>query len=387
MRQVLEFEVLNQDVKVQLRRDNTFFDLISIICETWLNEARNGDGGVDDHMWKIACAGIEIESTVWDAGQESAFNKLSDPKFALLLSPQKILSVEYDFGSTTYFQIAMIGTCNLSEEEAKQCPRQTPEIGGPVDLYSPPSGTPSLDDLFPNANELLFKSAAQWVALFPCSKNVAGFVEAGPNAMGDMVFAPCKFESVEELLLTLDLAGTKQPNKHCREDAFSRMIFPVHMKTKDEQKYQDFKAMIDGYEKELQDKGYSEDKHVDLCNNDLSSEVVYYLCRPKEVIVRLSLQEVESQVANLREKHFKFSEAFPITSKVFERKDYLWFNYRREVLQVCKGVCVTGYEKRGTPKPGNEISRMKVKIQSLQHLFCCLEKAWPNLEKHKTDGK
>jgi len=92
MPHVWEFEIVGQDVKVQLRPDHTFFDLMNIICESWLDEARDGDGGVYDHLWRITGAGMEITELVnFNEGGDKGVNaKLNDPDLALLLRPGQV---------------------------------------------------------------------------------------------------------------------------------------------------------------------------------------------------------------------------------------------------------------------------------------------------------
>ena len=41
------------DVELLLSERNSLFELMRIACDEWLNGARQGDGGVYDHMWKI----------------------------------------------------------------------------------------------------------------------------------------------------------------------------------------------------------------------------------------------------------------------------------------------------------------------------------------------
>lgn len=149
------------------------------------------------------------------------------------------MKAEYDFGTTTYFTIRAVQKENLSQEEAALCPRQesstSQDTTAAMEIYRP-EGTPSLNDLFPHGNSLLFGDIAQWIILFHPG-NCYAAVEAGPNAMGDMVFCPLPFVSVEETLLSLDAAGTKQPKEDCRPDAYSRMVFPPIMGSEDEENY------------------------------------------------------------------------------------------------------------------------------------------------------
>jgi len=394
MPQVWEFEIVGQDIKVQLRPEHTFFDLMNVACECWLDMARNGDGGVDDHLWTIKGAGIVVtdhrdDYVYFDKVKKGASaTRLNDPDVALLVRPGQTLQVEYDFGSTTHFEITVLGIRDVSDEEAKACPRESlAESFGTPTAYSPPEGIPSMDDLFPDANKLLFGSLAQWIGLFPSSPTCAAFVEAGADAMADMVFAPNSFCSVEELLLTLDAAGSKQPPSYWRPDAFSRMIFPVKMNAEDDEKYREYKTVLDGFANELRDNGLSQEEPIPISQmSALSEECTHYLLGAKQVVIRLTPEEFATRMAVLRyQSGFDFARAFPVSAAAFadSGKKYYWFSYKRRRgtaagrLTVCRGP--TGrHGERGVPDENcTVVARFDVEIRSLQHLFCCLETAWP----------
>jgi hypothetical protein len=369
MATVWTFEVVGKDCQVQLRDDNTFYDLIDIICKVWLDDARDGDGGVDDHLWTIDGNYSEDEFN---------FTPLVEMR---LLQPGRKLQVMYDFGSTTCFSVQVVESVELSEEEARTCPREKPSSHPhhhTVSIYVPPEGTPDLDELFPKASELLFQSAAQWFVLFPCNKGIAGFVEAGPNAMGDLVFMPDRFPNVEELLISLNEAGKRQPEDGTREDAFARFVFPASlMSEQDEKKYKTFKKEFDEFEAALVRTGVRGNESLDLTSMSamgLSEEHVYRMMGPKDDIIRLTMEEMTRSITELREKHFDFDKVFPKSSAAFESKEYLWFSYRRGKLMVSKGKC-SG--ERGIPRKSAILATAQCKIDSLQELFCTLENMWP----------
>jgi hypothetical protein len=119
------------------------------------------------------------------------------------------LSVEYDMGSPTSFKLHVT---SVEEEEGEggvqhtACPRvlavessgnaAAGSNGGAFAPHVPPPGTPTLDELFPHLSELCFgcDSLATWLLFFPFSKECSAAIEAGPRAMGDMLFAPSPFE-------------------------------------------------------------------------------------------------------------------------------------------------------------------------------------------------
>jgi len=111
----------------------------------------------------------------------------------------------------------------------------------------------------------------------------SGAVEAGPNAMADMVFCPVTFSSVPEFLVALNLAGKKQPSSSTRSDAFSRMVFPLTMTGSDEEKYQLFKDDLDGFHRRCAEKGITDDAVVSLdamSSMGLSESDVFRMCGP-----------------------------------------------------------------------------------------------------------
>lgn len=103
---------------------------------------------------------------------------------SLSLQPGATLCVEYDFGSTTYFNIILNSIETVSDEAARSCPCKFEQEGTALTPYVPPEGTPNLNELFPHANKLLFDSIAKWILMFPMNEECVGVVEAGPNAMG-----------------------------------------------------------------------------------------------------------------------------------------------------------------------------------------------------------
>jgi len=97
------------------------------------------------------------------------------------------LSITYDMGSTTYFTVKFVSIENVASNV--ELPRRVMQLQSRTsDTYTPPEGSPDLNEVFPHANELLFgqSSVAKWIGPFQCSKTCGGFVEAGPNAMGDV---------------------------------------------------------------------------------------------------------------------------------------------------------------------------------------------------------
>jgi len=188
--QAYRFEVVGQDLTFELRPDHNLIHLMSVICDQWLNNARDGDGGVFDHMWIVkTLSGLEFTAPYNDRGEDhEGETKLND----LDISPGDMLSITYDMGSTTYFAVKFVSIENVASNV--ELPRRVMQLQSRTsDIYTPPEGSPDLNEVFPHANELLFgqSSVAKWIAPFQCSKTCGGFVEAGPNAMGDVGESIC----------------------------------------------------------------------------------------------------------------------------------------------------------------------------------------------------
>ena len=160
-----------------------------------------------------------------------------------------VFRIQYDFGSSTCFEVICLSKVYIVSDHATY-PKLIEEDTVNVAIYNPPEGSPNLNELFPNLNQFLFgaDSIVQWMILFHISSNCGGgAIEAGPNAMGDLVFAPYKFGSLGEMLVALEKGSILKADPGFREDAVSRMIFPMTLPEKDEAKYQAFKADLDNF--------------------------------------------------------------------------------------------------------------------------------------------
>lgn len=372
---VWTFEIKGQDAKAQVAESGTLFDLMAIVCSSWLDDARSGDGGIYDHLWKIT-HGVQKHIGPHADGFDDdviAETQESSTKLCELsgLNVGTELKVEYDFGSTTRFSLVAVEKKDLPIEEANKCPRQVVDgTNDTKEIYAPPSDTPSLDNLFPHANGLLFDGIAQWIILFHPGNTYAA-VEAGPNAMGDMVFAPHPFASVEEFLVTLDAAATKQAKEGCREDAFSRMVFPPQdMGKEGEEAYSSFKKDRDDLDRAVEAAGGGLMSLSAMSRAGLTEEQIYMMCGPDVAMVRLTPGEMKKRVSSLEKEGFDFEKAFPKTAAAVKRGD--WISFRRGVLQLCNGEG----EERGVPPSDGVLARFNRSIDSLQELFCLAETYW-----------
>ena len=356
--QAYRFEVIGQDLTFDLRPDHNLIHLMSIICDQWLDNARDGDGGVFDHMWIVkTSSGQEFTAPYNDRGEDhEGETKLNE----LEISPSDMLSITYDMGSTTYFTVKFVSIENVTSDA--ELPRRVVQKSSTLpDTYTPPEGSPNLNEVFPRANELLFgqNSVAKWIAPFQCSKTCGGFVEAGPNAMGDVVFCPHKFGCFKEVLVAFDLCGQHNPDSSVRADAFSRMTFPrVMPNAQEEEKYKLFKEDYDKFEKYCKDNGLS--ALVPL------SAIPWRMMGPKEVVIRVSEENMKAV------EDVDIDKAFPKCAKAYLDKRHFWISYRHGKMMVCKGSSGSS-DDRGIPKPGSVVASTNLDIHSLHEFFCVAE--------------
>lgn len=189
----------------------------------------------------------------------------------------------------------------MSGSEAALCPREFSATAG-VKAYIAPTGAPSLNDIFPDANALLFGSAsvAKWILMFRMSKTCSGAVEASGN---DLAFCPNKFGSVHEFLVAIDAAGREMPESDARRDAFSRFVFLLEMTREDEATYTEYK------------------------------EGLYRTGETQQCAVRVRMEKLEESITKL-----DAGNRFPRQmSAAFGRKDYRWISCRRGKMLVCQG--------------------------------------------------
>lgn len=375
------FEVVGQDCTVQLCSEHTVFDLMRVVCAAWLDEARDGDGDVCAHTWMVKVHVDGERSHARHVGPYEAFEEddvvesaqSSSSLGGLNLSAGSQLIVDYDMGSTTRFSIRVVSESDISDADAALCPRVVSEDASaiPMAIYAPPVGTPTLDDCFPNLAALALASSTTWVLLGPMSKSCTAAIEAGPNAMGDLLFAPHRFSSVEELLLTADAAASEQPDASTREDAFSRMIFPVKMGKADENKYKKLVKELTEFDAAMAALGAN--AHSFSAMSRLSQKHQDMAMGPAQVAVQLSAQDLDAKRAALIDRGLNFSAAFPGCAALLgDAKAFRWLSYRRGVLRLCQGDGRDTGE-RGVPPPGGELAKLSRRVGSLHELFCVAE--------------
>lgn len=114
-----------------------------------------------------------------------------------------------------------------------------------------------------------------------------GFMEAGPNALGDVMYCPTDFEDAESFLIAADIAARTKPPKATREDAFSRFVFPAKIKVKAvERKFELQKKELDEFTAAVRSAtgthpGSSALSLSALAGAGLSQKHIYMMCGPQ----------------------------------------------------------------------------------------------------------
>ena len=118
-------------VQIQVREDNSLFELMDTICTTWLDkDERPEDGGIYDHLWQIEFAGkTHCGAHAFDELGVPETEEKSTALSELALTPgTSKFRVTYDFGSSTHFQIRVLScsTVDAGANSAKKFPCKAP---------------------------------------------------------------------------------------------------------------------------------------------------------------------------------------------------------------------------------------------------------------------
>ncbi|CAB9509692.1 expressed unknown protein [Seminavis robusta] len=208
----------------------------------------------NEHLWKLYRSHTIPYPNHEDYNDDDAFDEARDVYFAAeeerqegiphnqplssvsgFNAPGNKLNAEYDFGSTTRFDVSFVALEEVPLTTEVPCLAAVP-MDEDFIAYTPPAGTGSvnLNDKFPFANKACFQTMGKWICPFPTSYSSAGFVEGGIKCNSDIIFMPFKFSSLNEALVGMDLAMKKYPQK-----GYSRLVFPVKLRKKDEKFFQD----------------------------------------------------------------------------------------------------------------------------------------------------
>eukprot|EP00980_Cylindrotheca_fusiformis_P005785 scaffold1209_cov136-Cylindrotheca_fusiformis.AAC.2 len=385
---------------------STLFDMMRVICDYWLDEYRNGDGGIDYHLWKFTRPEPEMPAFLKEAEEREYQDEDSDDDddddsddsmpqwteeqrqiyldYCIARSQsQEALptnttlktfddwwqigtsaSAQYDFGSTTYFDVRLVSKDNISKDI--QLPRLSPdeadELAKTFKPFVPQEGSPNMNDVFPHANRMMFQLGSKWLCPYPSSSTSGGFVE-GISGDSDLIFIPEPFESLQHALIGIDRAAEECPDK----SGFSRMVFPMDLSSKANdyytksqplvQEYLDFLKNVD-HQRSLRTVSGAMDMNA---VSELSENIQYRLfCPQSEFYYRLTTNDVKKFESSV------IHEIFPLCAKAY--KQGLWASYHRGKVKICKGE---DSGERGVPK--TLLRQVTYQVNSLHEFFCVAE--------------
>jgi len=232
----------------EMSPDGTLRNMMEVICTNFLDDYRNGDGGIDDHLWDFLKPELEKPDFLrkaeeddddggWDDddydeddgdGDDNSENGDENPwtedqraeYFDYIHArdendealPTDIpirdfiwwkvgvsARVRYDYGTTTAFQVLFVTEQEYNPTDGIELPRIVPdeadELAEKFIPFQPPEGSPNANDLFPHANRIMFELGSKWLCPFPCSPTTGGYVE-GQGGDSDLLFLIEKFETL-----------------------------------------------------------------------------------------------------------------------------------------------------------------------------------------------
>lgn len=253
---ILTFTVETQGIAMylQLLASATVYDLVSLICAEYLNAYRHGDGGVARHLWDITdMYTLKVYRVVeppqlLDGDTDVARSSLAHSSSLLSLTLHKGAEyrLNYDYSTSTVVNITFISHTTYMRPLTNFVPRRIYPCPPPgYEPFIPPPGAPNMNDVFPSLNALLFGSerseqGSPCMMLFqPGKRRVQAFI-SNLDRMGtnQMIWAPEKFESVDNLLHAIDEAVRRRDLSQTNPWA-STAVFPRNTHSPKYEKYKD----------------------------------------------------------------------------------------------------------------------------------------------------
>jgi len=368
----------------EISPDQTLLHMMSLICEEWLQDYRNGDGAVYEHLWKFM--NYEDENNEyhaaadqqWTQEQEMALENYMMTRNEFLDSlpinvPLKqfqwwdigtSVPVQYDYGSTTYFEVHLVAKERIAEDIAlpRIAPDEADKLAEKFVPFAPKEGSPNVNDLFPHADRMMFQMGSKWLCPYPCSPTSGGFVE-GKGGDSDLIFIPEPFESLQHALIGMNRAVEECPD----ETGYSRSVFAIELSERGEryytrsgelvQEYLDFVQNVD--QRSIRTTTGAMDMRA---VGQLSENIQYRLFSPQtEFFFRLTREDVEKF-----ETPTAVDEIFPLCAKAYE--DGLWASYHRGKVKISKG---SDSGERGVPS--TILAQVAHECHSLHEFFCVAE--------------
>jgi len=330
--------------------------LVAAVCDetcVGMNE------GVYDHMWIVH---DPMEGTAYESGEyecrsdlRAACHRLDSIKAAQYVGHQLLL--EYDYGSTSTYQLVLKSVDELAEDDDKaQFPRRAP-LPGQADFvpYNPGPDAANLNEIYFDLNRFLFDKDDDNLELYlfqPGKKKVQGFIRKEYDACAHMIHLPDKFGDVDEMLAALE-QSIKADTPSMRFEWFGATVFPRNCTSNRLSKYMD--SSSDGLDITVERGG----------PNDQKNKGAFLKTFPKTAA----------------------AAGFNKNGKPSKANERGWIVYRNGTLTVCRGNSKT--IKSNAPSPGvfdgankhepeNDavVGKMNIEVNSLQELFCAAEALW-----------
>lgn len=204
----------------------------------------------------------------------------------------------------------------------------------------------SIDSIFPALTGVFLDAESGAMILGSPSDEFHGGVEAGLTQNGDQAFAPVQFTLFENFLLCLEAAMAKQQllaeemEPKVRIGWTNIIIFPPEMESALSADRRLIKSTIQTCERVQSfyemSKGHLSYEYPSF--DFPTSEELYMMMGPIDLLQKASLEELESQRQTLRDKGFVFNEVFPCIDRTLNKpnKGHYWFKMHNRRLLVAK---------------------------------------------------
>jgi len=207
-------------VKIQLLSTHTLYDLVDTLCNN-VTIGTMEDETVDAHMWKIMYGGREYATR--GSADRTTLGELN-------LRIGSKLDLEYDYGSTSNYEISCLGKEEWQHGEEALYPRRQPTplpVG--YTKYVPASSDLNLDNLFPNLQDWIFNSRVATINLFqPGRKKNYGFFELRGNVL-EMIYLPVKPANLTNWISYFDQGAEERPDEY--DSWNSTVLLPMSKST------------------------------------------------------------------------------------------------------------------------------------------------------------
>jgi hypothetical protein len=344
---VLTFALSHSPVKVELLESQTIYQLVDIICcetDVGMSEA------VYDHMWDVHVPGIGKFNSSDEYAEMSGLRKASRAKLQqLALALSTTLQLEYDYGSTSHYNITLVNKSTTTEAASNFPRRQKVGVSGLAKFAT--DAAIDLNVAFPNLNGWTCTASQLSLNLFQAGKKKNwGFLERCNDGTRHMIFLPTQPKSLNDYLHTLNYAAQFQPTPQYYT-WYSMVVLP-----------HDNAASYSKYARELE-RGFCE----------------------AEVAPAIGKQEQMSAMMNLEQVFPKVAALSGFAKKKDAKVPKGWVTYNNNILRICTGTaqvvkskapknCAWDGIDAHNPEDGDGIlAEMDVKITSLHHLFCTVE--------------